>query len=135
MIRPQELILAGFFIIIPLAAIVLGYLLRRLQTQERLRAIEKGVPVPSFLGQALGDPWERSARIRRIGIALVAGGLGMLVFFLAHVAVDDRPARMVPAAAFSAIPIFIGLGLLYDYRLRVRDLKDRQSPREPGEGA
>jgi hypothetical protein len=125
-----ELALVGFFLLIPLASLIVLYLTRRLQTQERLRAIEKGVPLPSRPRHALlGDPWERAARTRRIGIVLVAAGLGILVFCAAGLMFPDQRERAIGQIAFTAIPIFIGVGLLYESSLRVRDLTARQVPR------
>lgn len=113
---PEIILILSVLVIIPLGALIVIYLVRNLQAQERLRAIEKGVSLP------LGDPWERSARTRRWGIVLVAGGFGLLMFF-AVVSMSDKDGRI--GMAFAAIPIFIGFGLLYEYRLRARELSAR----------
>jgi hypothetical protein len=121
---PEIIVMLGVLVIIPLVALIVIYLVRHLQTQERLRAIEKGVPVPAILG----DPWERAARTRRWGIVLVAGGLGLIPLF-AVVSTTDKDGFV--GLAMSAIPIFIGIGLLYEYRLRARDLSARSTAQAP----
>lgn len=125
---PEIITLMGVFVFVPLAALILVYLLRHLQTKERIRAIEKGVALP----QILGDPWDCAVRTRRTAIVLIAGGLGLLVFF-AVVAMTDKDG--VYGMAFAAIPILIGLGLLFEYRLRARELGVRPSTRAPGNSA
>jgi hypothetical protein len=117
---PEIIVMLGVLVIIPLGALIVIYLVRHLQAQERLRAIEKGVPVPVIFG----DPWERAARTRRLGIVLVAGGLGLIPLF-AVISTGDKGGFI--GLAMSAIPIFIGVGLLYEYRLRARDLNARSS--------
>jgi hypothetical protein len=103
------------FGIIPIAAFFFAYLIRQLQTQERLRAIEKGVTIPQLAEQD-------ATRCRRVGIVVVALGLGLLVLGMAGLTFN----RVVMASA--AIPILMGLGLLLEYRLRLRDLKARNAP-------
>jgi hypothetical protein len=120
---PEVLVMVGIVVmclIVPLVALVLIYLVRRLRTQERLRAIEKGLAIPE---SPADDPWERISRIRRGGIALVAGGLGLLVFLALQAG--------GPNAGIAAVPILIGLGFLYDYRLTARDLRARQASQAP----
>lgn len=122
-----EAIAATGLVAVPVVALLVVYLIRRLQSQERIKAIEKGVPIPF----ELLDPRERAARTRRWGIALVAGGLGIVIFSLVVVwAERDRDA--LSAGAFGAIPILIGLGLLYDYRLRSKELDAQQQPSSGG---
>ena len=118
---PEFLAMAGIVVmclIVPLVALVLIYLVRRLRTQERLRAIEKGVALPETPAD---DPWVRISRIRRGGISAVAAGHGLLIFLATQGDMSDL--------GIAAIPILVGLGLLYDYRLTVRDLNARQAPR------
>ena len=78
---PEVLVLCGIFVLIPLAALTVVYLIRSLQTRERLRAIEKGVPVPGIRS----DPWEKAADYRDGGIVMVATGLGIFVLLTAVV--------------------------------------------------
>lgn len=112
-------VIATFMIfLIPITAIIVGYFMRRLQSQERLKAIEKGVPIPMA---PAADPVERAARTRKNGIILVAAGLGW-GFFMIVTAVISQQKGAVIAMAFGAIPILIGLGLVYEYRLRSREI-------------
>ncbi len=66
---PEIVAILGFFLIIPVAVFVFAYLTRRLRTQERLRAIEKGVTIVQLAEQD-------ATRCRRVGIVYVAMGLG-----------------------------------------------------------
>lgn len=125
---PEVIALMGVFVFVPLAALILVYLLRHLQTKERIRAIEKGVALP----QILGDPWDRAVRTRRMAIVLIAGGLGLL-FFFGVVASSEKDG--VIGMAFTAIPILIGLGLLYEYYLRARELGVRPPAQAPDNSA
>ncbi len=103
---------------IPIAALILAYLSRRLQSQERLKAIEKGVPIPF----EPADPKERAVRTRRAGIILVAFGIGLIIFAVVGAKVEqDRDMLIIAGGA--AIPLLIGLGLLYDYRLRMKEIQ------------
>ena len=103
---------------IPIVALIVVYLIRKLHTQERLKAIEKGVNIPF----EPVDPRERAAKVRRWGIVLVALGLGLIIACCVVAGVErDRDALV--GAGFAAIPILIGLGLLYDYRLRSKELE------------
>jgi Domain of unknown function (DUF6249) len=125
---PEIIVMLSVLVIIPVGALIVVYLIRHLQMQERIRAIEKGMPVSAIVG----DAWERAARTRRWGIVLLAGGLGMIPFF-GVISTNDRGGFV--GIALSAVPIFIGLGLLYEYRLRAGELNARASARAPGSGA
>src|SRR5574341_681083 len=117
----EAIVLLGVFSV-PIVALIVVYLVRKLHSQERIKAIEKGVPIP-FEPQ---DPRERVARTRRLGIVLVALGLGMIVLFAVVVMVErDRDALI--GMGFAAIPILIGLGLLYDYRLRSKEIQAQET--------
>jgi len=112
---------AGVFLIIPLVALIVLYRVYRLRTQERLRAIEKGLPIPA------GDPWERATRTRVWGIVFLAGGLGLLVLLSVGYSVANHKDQFALDMAFTAIPILLGVGLLYECHLRTRDLKSQMS--------
>jgi len=100
----------------PTAAIAMYmfYRVRKLRTEERLAAIQRGVAVP--MEQELSE----SARSRRYGILLIAGAVGYMLTFTIL-------ARMEPdalmATAFGAIPFTLGLGYLLDSMLIRRDAK------------
>jgi hypothetical protein len=121
---PEIVILCGIFVLIPLAALVVVYLIRSLRTKERLHAIEKGVPVPG----ARSDPWERAAGNRDGGIVMVAIGLGIFILFAAVVSPGERGPML--GVGVGAIPFLIGVGLLLSYYLRIRELgpRPRRSP-------
>ena len=104
--------------LVPIVAFIVMYLTRRLQSQERLKAIEKGVSVPF----EPVDPRERAARTRRTGIVLVALSVGLIIMFVV-ISVVERERDVLTGLGVAAIPLLIGLGLLYDYRLRIKELE------------
>ncbi len=121
--HPETIFLSGVFLV-PIVALIVMYMMRRLQSEERMKAIEKGVPIPF----EPAEPAERAARTRRWGIVLVALGLGMIAMSVTVVAVEhDRDGFI--GVGFAAIPILIGLGLLVDYRLRVKEIAAAESRR------
>jgi len=93
---------------------MVAYLFRRLQTQERLRAIEKGLTL-AF------DPCEVASRTRRSGIVLTAAGAG-IASADALVAWIEYSKHLLIGMALAFIPFAIGLGLLYDYWLQSKQL-------------
>ena len=113
----EDLLAIGGVFSIPIVALVVMYLSRRLKSQERIKAIEKGVPIPF----EPADPRERAASARRWGIVLIALGLGLIVLFVVVAAVE-RERHVMTGVGAAAIPILIGLGLLYEYRLRSKEL-------------
>ena len=113
---------------IPITAIITAYFTRKLQSQERLRAIEKGVPLPEPLD--LGrSPWERAADLRLGGLICVGVGLGMAALFAGLSWSLPEFPKGVSAAA--AIPFLIGAALLYESAARRREL----GPRPPSAAA
>jgi hypothetical protein len=114
---PDELVgLAAVVLIcgIPLMAIIVAYLGKKLRSQERLAAIAKGIPVPEE--SRVFDP----ARSRRAGILLVSTAIGIaLCFYL--IGMKEPDARIVCATAL--IPLLIGLGFFLDAHLVRRDLR------------
>lgn len=101
---------------IPLAAIIMYtfYRVRRLRTDERLAAIQRGVSVP------MEAELTEQARSRRAGILLVAGAVGYMLAF--SIVARYEPDAMM-AAAFGAIPFTLGLGYFLDSALIRRDAK------------
>jgi hypothetical protein len=104
--------LAALLLGLPAMALTFAYLLKRLQTQERLRAIEKGLPT-AF------DPYEITIRTRRTAIVLIALGVGLASAF-ALLAWGLHNGAIFNGAALAILPLFIGLGLLLDYRLQTK---------------
>lgn len=90
------------------------YRVRKLRTEERLAAIQRGVTVP------MEPDLSEAARSRRSGILLVAGAIGYMITF-------TLIARMEPdawiAAYFGAIPFTLGLGYFLDSALIRRDAR------------
>ena len=97
---------------IPMAALYTYYRVRKLRTEERLAAMQRGVEIP------MQADLSESARSRRAGILLVAGSVGYMLAFTI-VARIEPDAQM--AAAFGAIPFTLGLGYFLDSALIRRD--------------
>jgi hypothetical protein len=111
----------GVCVILPVAGFVTAYLFRRLSSQERLRAIEKGVSIPV----GITNPRQRAARVRRCGIVMVALGIGLAFSMLVAWLVEGDKHVLI-GAAFGFIPALIGVGLLIDYRLLRKELAGEQ---------
>lgn len=90
------------------------YRVRKLRTEERVTAMQRGVNVP------MEAELSESARSRRYGILLIAGAIGYMLTF-SILARFDRDALM--AAAFGAIPFTLGLGYFIDSALIHRDAR------------
>jgi len=90
------------------------YRVRKLRTEERLAAMQRGVNVP------MQPELSESARSRRAGILLVAGAIGYMLTF-SIIARYEPDALM--AAAFGAIPFALGLGYFLDSALIRRDAR------------
>ena len=104
------------FLGFPTAALAMYtfYRVRKLRTEERLAAIQRGVSVP------IEPELPEGARSRRYGILLVAGAVGYMLAFTI-IARFEHDALM--AAAFGAIPFTLGLGYFLDSALIRRDAK------------
>jgi hypothetical protein len=89
------------------------YRVRKLRTEERLAAIQRGVNVP------MEAELSQAASSRRYGILSIAGAVGYMVAF-SIIARYEPDALM--AAAFGAIPFTLGLGFLLDAFLIRRDM-------------
>src|SRR6516225_9649052 len=138
----------GFFLIflifgLPLASMIYSYFTKRLRSQERMKAIDKGIPIPAEPGtlknmfeldamQAWSihkTPWERADDLRLAGLICVAVGVG-LALLLGGLAWSSED---VPRAiwAVGAIPGLVGLVLLYESYRRRRDLGPRPAAAPP----
>lgn len=104
------------FFALPLAAVCMYtfYRVRKLRTEERLAAMQRGVNIP------MEPELSESARSRRAGILLTAGAVGYMAAFTIVARVE--PDALM-AAAFGAIPFALGLGYFLDSALIRRDVQ------------
>ncbi|HUZ05843.1 MAG TPA: DUF6249 domain-containing protein [Acidobacteriaceae bacterium] len=120
---------AAFFMALGIILIVniTNYHLRKLQSRERLAAIEKGVLLPeSDPSEYTSNPRRTAARTRLTAIILIAVGIGTALAF-AILALVVRQRDVLAVTAFAVIPLAIGIGMLFDYRLQSRALESMQS--------
>jgi hypothetical protein len=101
---------------VPLTALCMYtfYRVRKLRSEERMAAMQRGVNIP------MEADLSEAARSRRAGILLVAGSVGWMLAFTI-VARLEPDAQM--AAAFGAIPFTLGLGYFLDSALIRRDAR------------
>ena len=118
-----EVLVSAEWAVVTMAAIFAGVVVQRFKTQERLRAIERGVPLPPEPERRPLSMEEQAANYRVAGIICVALGLGLLVLFASLSITLPRFPKGVNGAA--AIPFFIGVGLLIEYRMRRGDQSGR----------
>ncbi len=99
--------LAAVIMIFGMPTAVLGmytfYRVRKLRTEERLAAMQRGVTVP------MEPDLTEAAHSRRAGILLIAGAVGYMMAFTIITRVE--PDALI-ATAFGAIPFTLGLGYL-----------------------
>lgn len=99
---------------VPLGALYTYYRVRKLRSEERLAAIERGVAIP------MEPELNQAARSRRAGILLVSGAIGfILAFGLIAQVQADRDIWTV--AALGIIPLAVGVGYFVDWRMIHRD--------------
>jgi Domain of unknown function (DUF6249) len=110
--------LAAVIMIFGMPVALLGmytfYRVRKLRTEERLAAMQRGVPVP------MEPDLTEAAHSRRAGILLIAGAVGYMLAFTIVARIE--PDALV-AGAFGAIPFTLGLGYLLDSTLIRRDAR------------
>jgi hypothetical protein len=108
--------LAAVIMFLGMPTAILGmytfYRVRKLRTEERLAAIQRGVNVP------IEPELSEAAKSRRSGILFIAGAVGYMIAFTI-IARFEPDALM--AGAFGAIPFTLGLGFLLDSFLIRRD--------------
>jgi hypothetical protein len=103
---------------------------RQIESEERLAAIARGVPVPPTQEElALStnrpgpDILRRRANIRLAGIILVASAICLALFFVVLWAVlGDR--EILSGVACALIPFGIGAGFLVDVRIQTREIEE-----------
>jgi len=90
------------------------YRVRKLRTEERLAAMQRGVNIP------MEPDLTEAAHSRRAGILLLTGAVGYMLAFSIIARVE--PDALI-ATAFGAIPFTLGLGYLLDSTLIRRDAR------------
>lgn len=108
--------LAAVVMVFALPMVLIGmytfYRVRKLRTEERLAAMQRGVNIP------MQEELSETAKSRRYGILLVAAAVGYMMAFT--IVSRYEPDAMI-AAAFGAIPFTLGLGFFLDSALIRRD--------------
>jgi hypothetical protein len=102
---------------------------RQIESEERLAAIARGVPIPPTEAEvALTrnrpslDSVRRRDNVRRGGIVLVATAAGLILFFVALTVILQQRA-ILSGVACALIPLGIGAGLLIDARIQTREIE------------
>ena len=103
-----------FSLLIAVPGMYTFYRVRKMRSEERLAAMQRGVSIP------MQPELSESARSRRAGILCIAGAVGYMLAF-SIIARVEPDALM--AAAFGAIPFTLGLGFLLDSVLIRRDAR------------
>jgi hypothetical protein len=110
---------------------------REMQSQERLAAIAKGIPVPPteeelalMHGKPSSDSTRRRGNTRRAGIVLLGCAAGLILFFVALAGVLQERDVLCGAAA-GLIPLGIGVGFLVDAHIQTRELEESTSNPPP----
>lgn len=103
---------------------------RQIESEERLAAIARGVPLPPtpeelaiMHGKPSIDATRRRANIRLAGIILVAGSIGLALFFVILWAVIGE-RNILCGIAVALIPFGIGAGLLFDTHIQTREIEE-----------
>lgn len=120
---------AGTFMVFGIVAVSKWseYNTRRLQFEERMAAIAKGIPLPEPAlmqrEQKSMSLDQRNRNIRLAGIICVAGSLALALFFFVLAYIVDQRGVLAGAAA-AIVPFGIGAGLLIDARINSRALAE-----------
>jgi hypothetical protein len=111
-----------------------SYKVRKLESQERIAAMEKGLPLPQSVPESVEpaepvrhNPRRRGAYLRTGGIVCVSTGIGLMAFFGA-LAVVLQVRNVLSGCAIGLIPLVIGIGLLIDAGLQSREEPPVQKP-------
>ena len=115
---------------IVMAGVWSGVRTREIQSQERLAAIAKGMPIPPtpeelaiIHGKPSVDSIRRRGNVRRSGIVLLGAAFGLSLFFIALASVLQE-RNVLCGAAVGLIPFGIGVGLLIDARIQTREIEE-----------
>jgi hypothetical protein len=127
---------AGCFMIlgIVVASVISGTRTREMESQERLAAIAKGLPVPPTHAEIaasrelpVGSASRRQANIRLAGLILICSGIGLMLMCALISAILRVPGVLCGSAA-GLIPLGIGIGMLLDARIQKRDQEATTAP-------
>jgi hypothetical protein len=110
----------GMVLGIVCGAFYFAFSVRRLQNREKMLALEKGIPFPA---DQTADPARLIARARRTAIILISTGTGIALSFGA-IALVEKEIDALNGSALGIIPLLIGIGLLIDYRLQVKEFNE-----------
>lgn len=135
----SDFVFSPFSIPIAACAMVLGIVVagiwssirtREMQSQERLAAIAKGLPIPPtpeelalIHGRPPADASRRRGNVRRWGIVLIGAAVGLSLFFIMLASVLNE-RDVLCGAAVGLIPLGIGVGLLIDARIQTREIEE-----------
>jgi hypothetical protein len=101
------------------------YQTRKLQYEERMAAIAKGIPLPDLPPAPMRSYFvnlqTRMGNVRRGGIVLVAAGIGAATFFIILAWILQQ-REVLSGAAAAIIPFAIGIGLLIDAWAQAREM-------------
>lgn len=122
---------------ISVAGIFSGIRQRQIQSEERLAAIAKGLPIPPtpeelaiMHGKPSRDQTKRRANIRTAGIVCSAAGLGLAAFFIVlSMVLQER--NVLCGAAVALVPLAIGIGFLVDSKIQAREIEEAASNTTP----
>ena len=103
---------------------------RQIESEERLAAIARGVPLPPtpeelaiMHGKPSIDATRRRANIRLAGIILIGSAIGLMLFFAVLAAVLQE-RDVLCGLAVGLIPLGIGAGMLYDVSIQTREIEE-----------
>jgi hypothetical protein len=116
---------AGTIMILGIVAVSKAneYGVRKLQYEERMTAIAKGLPIPELPAPEVprANLRLRMANVRLGGIVTTCGGIGALIFFCVLATILQERDVLAGAAA-ALVPVAIGVGLLIDARAQEKEL-------------
>lgn len=103
------------------------YNTRKLQYDERMAAIAKGLPLPEPVvtqtERRVMNLRQRNINIRLAGIICVAGAIGAAAFFVVlYLVIGQR--EILSGLACALVPLAIGAGFLIDVKINSRALEN-----------
>jgi hypothetical protein len=129
---PYIVPVAGTIMILGIVAVSKAseYGTRKLQYEERMTAIAKGLPLPEPPDmrpeKRAMSMKQRNVNIRLAGIICTGGAIAVALFFyMLYLIIGQR--EILSGAAAALVPFGIGAGLLIDARINSRALEDEQA--------